>query len=164
MREKIWYEMVHIKYGGNYLAYYINKKRTIRKYFKIAILIFSTGGVLGWKIWQGFPVVACVLIAIMQLIGLIENQIILSDNDIEKFSELRNKYVSYFNRLEKLWTDFHSSSITEEEANGRFYKLRKIGEEIEALDNKLHIQTIKALNAKAEIETNNYINQYHYKI
>jgi hypothetical protein len=161
MRDIIWHEMVHTKYGDHYLAHYLDRQKLTRKWFKILILIFSTSGVLGWKVWEYMPVVACVLIAIIQLISLIENQIIPTDKDIESVAKLRNKYISYFNKLEKLWKDYSSKKLDETKTNEQFYVLRQIGANIEAIDNKLHIRKIKVLCDKADTETRNYFNQYH---
>lgn len=164
MKEMIWYEMTHVKFGDNYLAHYLNRQKLIRKWFKILILIFSTSGVLGWKVWEYIPIVACVLIAIVQLISLVENQIIPTDQDIEKVAKLRNKYIAYFNKLEKLWKDYKAKKIDETKISEEFYLLRKTGASIEAIDNKLNIRRIKVLYDKADIETRNYLNQYHTKI
>ncbi len=162
MTDKIWYEMVHTKFGDNYLTNYLSRQKTIRKWFKIVTLVFSTSGVLGWKIWEYAPIIACGLIAVMQIVTLIENQIILSDQDIDNIAGLRNKYISYFNKLEKLWTNLQQKKIDEHVASEQFYKLRQIGADIEATDNKLHINgQIKTLLDKADTETRNYFSQYH---
>lgn len=163
MIEKIWYEMLHTKLGDNYLAGYISKQKRIKKWFKIFTLIFSTGGVLGWPIWEYVPVIACVLIAAMQLVTLLENQIIPSDQDIEDIARLRNKYNNYFNKLEKLWMDFQSNNINEDAAKEQFYELRTLlGADLLATDDKLNINgKIKSLYKKADLETRNYFNQYH---
>jgi hypothetical protein len=162
MRDKIWYEMFHIKFGDSYLANYLNRQKTKRKWFKIFTLVFSTSGILGWTVWKYAPIIACGLIAVMQIVTLIENQIIPSDQDIEDVAGLRNKYISYFNKLEKLWIDFENNRVDEKEAGEQFYKLREIGADIEATDNKLHIDgQIKTIYKVAETETKNYFNQYH---
>jgi len=161
MRDKIWYEMMHTKFGDNYLALYLNRQRTIRKWYIVFMLVFSTSGIFGWTIWTAIPVIACGLIAIMQLARLIENQFILTDTDLDKVAELRNQYISYFNKLEKLWTDFYADRLTEQQVTEQFYQLRQIGADIEATDNKLHINKIKTLCDTADTETRNYFNQYH---
>ena len=153
--------MVHTKYGDNYLALYLNRQKFIKKWYNILILVFSTSGVLGWTVWSYFPVIACGLIAFMQIITLIEKHIIPSDKDIDDVSKLRNKYISYFNRLEKLWKDYRSKQLDEKQANEQFYALRQFNANIEAIDNKLNIQEIKRLKLKADKQTNNYFNQYH---
>lgn len=159
MRERVWYEFVHSKFGESYLALYINKQKSRKKWFKIITLIFSTSGILGWKLWDYAPIVACGIISIMQVINLVENEIILSETEIDKICTLRNRYVQYTNQLEKLFID--SKTKAEKEIKELFYEYRKLGEEIEALDNDLHIQQIKSLISKANSQTRTYLNQYH---
>ena len=79
MDEKLWYEFVHTKYGDCYLSLYLSRQNSIRKWVKILTLIFSTSGILGWRIWKQPEVteVSCILIAIVQLFHLIENQIVV---------------------------------------------------------------------------------------
>ena len=153
--------MMHTKFGDNYLALYISRQRTIRKWYSVFMLIFSTGGVFGWTIWEAIPIIACGLIAIMQLVRLVENQFILTDNDLDKIAELRNKYIRYFNKLEKLWIEFETDRLTEQQTTEQFYKLRQINADIEAADNKLHIRKIQSIVVTADSETRNYFNQYH---
>ena len=95
----------------------------------------------------------------MQVINLVENEIILSETEIDKICTLRNRYVQYTNQLEKLFID--SKTKAEKEIKELFYEYRKLGEEIEALDNDLHIQQIKSLISKANSQTRTYLNQYH---
>jgi hypothetical protein len=161
MRDKIWYEMMHVKYGDTYLAYYLFRQKTKKKWFKILTLVFSASGVLGWKFWEGFPVIACVLISVIQLFNLVENHVIISEKETEKVSTLRNKYVLYFNRLEKLWIDFDENRLNEQETTEQFYQLRGLGLDIEALDNELHIGKFKKLCQKADLDTRYYFVQYH---
>ena len=161
MKDIIWYEMVHVKYGVNYLACYLDRQKFIKKWYKILILIFSASGVFGWKVWTFIPVIACGLIAIMQIVTLIEKHVIPTDKDIEDVSKLRNKYITYFNKLEKLWKDYRSKQLDEKQARDQFYTLREFATTIESLDNKLNIRDFKKQKAKANKQTNDYFSQYH---
>jgi hypothetical protein len=162
MKNKIWYDMVHTKYGSIYLALYLHRQKAIRKWATIMTLIFSGSGVFGWTIWTTIPVICCVLVSAIQLFRLIENKIILSDEEISKIGNLLTRYNAQFNELEKLWGAFFNEKITEDEATEQFYKLRQISAGIDADDNKLHINgKIKKLADEANKKTTDYINQYH---
>lgn len=163
MREIIWYDFVHYRHGDDYLVAYIKKLKDTRKLTNILTILFSTSGLLSWKIWQFFPVITSGLIAVIQLFKTIENQFIPSDKDIEQTIILREKYCAYWNAAEKLWIEYNSNKLNEDQAQKEFFKLRKSAFEIESLDNKLNIQRISKLQDKADIETNNYLNQYHIK-
>lgn len=162
MREKIWYEMVDIKYGEIYLSKYLGLQRTLKKVFKILTLLISLSGILSWKYFEKYVWVAFILIAIVQLLLLIENQIIRSDKEIEEISNLRMMYTRYFNKLEVLWTKYHFKRIKENKAMDTYFNFRQSDwEKIEELDCKLNIKKFKKLMRKTEIETNNYLKKHH---
>lgn len=162
MTNKIWYEMVNMKYGEKYLTKYLGLQRTLKKSFQIMTLIISVSGILGWKYFEDYAWIAFILIMIMQLLLLIENQLIRSDKEIEDISNLRMMYTKYFNKLERLWTDFHYDRINENNAIDKYFEFRESDwEKIEELDCKLNIKRYKRLMDATEQETNDYIIKYH---
>lgn len=102
LRNKIWYDLVDAKYGELYLALYISRQKRNKKIIKILTLIFSGSGALGWSFWHYIPIIACVLVSIIQLLTLIENEIVKSDKELYEICELRKLYIAYFNKLDKL--------------------------------------------------------------
>jgi hypothetical protein len=162
MTNKIWYEMVNMKYGEKYLTKYLGLQRTLKKSFQMMTMIISASGILGWKYFEDYVWIAFLLIMVMQLLLLIENQLIRSDQEIEDISNLRMMYTKYFNKLEKLWTDYHYYRIDEANAIDKYFEFREIDwEKIEELDCKLNIKRYKPLMNASEQETNDYINKYH---
>ena len=154
--------MVNIEFGEVYLTKYIGFQRTLKKYFQIMTLIVSLNGILSWKYFEGYVWVAFILIAIVQLLLLIENQIIRSDKEIEEISKLRMMYTRYFNKLEILWDKHQSDQINEKKAMKQYFELRQNDwENIEELDCKLNIKRYKKTEKYTEIETNHYLNKYH---
>lgn len=162
MTDKIWYEMVDIKFKETYVTKYLELQRTLKKTFNILTLLISVSGILSWKFFEKFAWIAFALIAIMQLFTLIENEIIRADKEIEEISNLRMLYTKYFNKIERLWTEFEAERITENESMDRYFNLRETDwESIEALDTKLNIKEYIWLMDKSDINTNHYINKYH---
>lgn len=162
MRDVIWYELVQIKFGEKYLALYLSLQHKLKKTFKIFILIFSGSGILGWQLWQPIAWIALVLIAIIQLLSLIENQIIRSDDQIVEIAKLRELYLKYFHKLEKLWIEFDNEEINDSVAKEQFFEFRKADlEPLEALDNKIGIKKWSRLIASADKETRDYFQTYH---
>lgn len=162
MTNKIWYEMIDIKYGEIYLTKYLALQRTLKKLFQILTLFVSLSGILGWKYFEDYVWIAFILIAIVQLLLLIENQIIRSNKEIEGISNLRMMYTRYFNKLEQLWTKYQYDQIKDKKAMGKYFELRQSDwENIEELDCKLNIKRYKKMQNNTEIETNNYLNKYH---
>ena len=162
MTTKIWYEMVDMKYGEMYLSKYIGLQHRLKKAFKIMTLILSVSGILSWQQFEGFVWLAFILIAVMQLLTLVENQLIRSDKEVEDISLLRMRYTKYFNKLEKLWTEYLNGIKSEKEAFEYFYVLRKSDWElIEELDCKLDIKEFRCLMNRADNDTRHYITKYH---
>ena len=162
MTNKIWYEMTNIKYGEVYLTKYLGLQRTFKKGFQIMTLVVSLSGIIGWKYFEDYVWIAFILIAIVQLLLLIENQIIRSDKEIEEISNLRMMYTRYFHKLEKLWTEYQYDQIKDKKALKKFFELRESDwEKIEELDCKLNIKKYERLRKTTEIETNHYLNKYH---
>lgn len=154
--------MVDMKYGETYLSEYIGVQHRLKKTFKIMTLILSVSGIFGWKYFENLAWVAFILIAMMQLLTLVENQLIRSDKEVEDISALRMKYTKYFNKLEKLWTEYQNGIKSDKECFQLFYEFRKTDwESIEELDTKLDIKKFKWLMNKADIETKDYIDKYH---
>ena len=162
MTNKIWYEMTNIKYGEIYLTKYLGFQRTLKRIFQILTLLVSLSGILGWKYFEDYVWIAFILIAIVQLLLLIENQIIRSNKEIEEISNLRMMYTRYFNKLERLWTKYQYNQIKDKKATNKYFELRQSDwENIEELDCKLNIKRYKRLMKNTEIETNHYLNKYH---
>ncbi len=162
MKNKIWYELVDIKFGEIYLTKYLSFHRKLKKLFNIMTLLISVSGILGWKFFEDYAWIAFILIAIMQLFTLIENQLIRSDKEIEQIFELKMLYTKYFHKLENLWSDYKEDKISEASASTSFFELRKNDwEKIQELDGKLDIKDLKKMMEKTETETNNYLNKYH---
>ncbi len=160
MRNKIWYELVQVKFGEKYLGLYLNYQYQLRKRIKIFTLIFSGSGIFGWKLWEPIAWIALVLITIIQVVSLIENQIVKNDKEILKIAELRELYLKYFNKLEKLWVDYGALTIDEKEATRLFFEYRTNNQEVEALDNELGIMPVNKLKLIADKETRQYLNTH----
>ena len=125
-------------------------------------LVVSLSGILGWKYFEDYVWIAFILIAIVQLLLLIENQIIRSDKEIEEISSLKMMYTRYFNKLEKLWTKYQYDQIEDKKAMKKFFEFRATDwEKIEELDGKLNIKKYEFLRKTTESETNHYLNKYH---
>ncbi len=162
MTNKVWYELTNIKYGEIYLTKYLGLQRTLKKTFQILTLLVSLSGILGWKYFESYVWVAFILIALVQLLLLVENQIIRSDKEIDEISNLRMMYTKYFNKLEVLWTKHQYDQLKKKKVIQEYFDLRQsYWEKIEELDCKLNIKRYKTLMKYTEIETNHYLNKYH---
>lgn len=160
IKDNLWYELVNAKKGEYYLSDLLLRQNKIRNFTDVLVLVFATLGVLGSKIpntdnW--IPIGACIIVAISQLIPLLNEKVIPSKNTIDKTNEIRAKKLTYFNHLERFWHEYENGVWDELSAIDNFYKLRLEGEEIENLDNSLYTKPIKSLSNKADKEAKEYI-------
>jgi len=162
IRDRIWYDLVETRVGEEYLTLYLNRIKARRKWYKVALVVFSTSGALGWSISENYPSIVCAVIAITQLTEKVQNHFIMSDDDFSKLGQYRVRYVEKYNSLEKLWYELDLEKINETEALERFYTIRTDSCELEAIDNSLDLPEAKELAIKAEEIANNYIINRNY--
>ena len=116
--------MIQIKYGEVYLSLYLDFQKDLKRYIKIATLVFSGSGVFGWAFWEPLAWIACIIIAIIQLISLIENQIVRSDTELEEISLLRSMYLNYLAKLEELWYELDNNIKKEKKIKEEYFSLK----------------------------------------
>lgn len=124
MRNRLWVELTQARYSIEYVGLYSDLQRKWLRYFNVGVLVFSTGGVMGWKVWEGFPVVVCVIIAGVSLLRLVQPHLIVTDKMLNQLDRAKSFYTCYYNELEKLWFDFDADRVSEEEATTAFYKIK----------------------------------------
>jgi hypothetical protein len=159
VRDLIWNDFIHAKFGDEYLCLYLKKQKLIRKAFKISTILLSGGGIA--SLFQPYKlptIILLALIGISQAATSIENFIIHSEDDLDKLSTLRLFYYEHSNDLEKLWHSVYYNTHDEEVSVDSLFTLRKSANKIEELDNKLNVRYYKGLERKAYEKTINYIN------
>lgn len=162
IQTKIWYDLVHTKFGDEYLVLYLSRQRTIRKWFKVLTILFSASGIFSAFQSAKIPtIISCVAIGLVQVATSIENFIIHSEDDLDQLSKLRLMYFDRTNKIEELWHSLADKKITDQEATNEFFLLRKSAKEIEELDNKLNVRNFKKLKSIADVNTRTYLNTYY---
>ena len=162
VRDSIWYDIVHTKYGEIYLSLYISRNRDIRKWFKITTILCSATGIFGTVLSQKIPtIISLTIIAIIQCLTSVESFIIHSETQIDEIGRLRVLYVEKLRQLEKIWFNLNAKRISEDNAIDEFFNLRAFTGEMEKLDDKLNIKQHKKLKDKAQADTSIYLETYY---
>lgn len=157
MKNRIWYELCQRKHNNFYCISLLAQQKRALNNFNIAILIFSTAGVMGWKVWANFPVTACFIVSAISLLKLISPHIIPSERSIDKLNKIVDFQFGYYNNLEQLWYDHFNSRITDEQAQIKFYELKETEREINIIINELIKSTNKRILKKTDSETRQYL-------
>lgn len=156
MRDRIWTELTQAKHNDEFNGLYSDRQRTWLRYFNIGVLIFSAGGVMGWTVWDGLPLAACVIIAAVSLLRLIQPHIIMTDKQISNLDTIQKFYADYYNKLERLWFDFEADRINDQQAADLFFDIRATENEIMQLVNDTIRTKPKSLVAKAKINSDEF--------
>jgi hypothetical protein len=135
MRDRIWTELTQAKHNEEFASLYAERQRTNLKWFNIGVLVFSTGGVMGWTIWDNFPLLACIIIASVSLLRLIQPHIISTEKQISNIDTISNFYFGYYNKLERLWYDNEQKTLSNEAVKSKFFKIKETESELTSLIN-----------------------------
>ena len=95
---------------------------------------------MGWKFWDNLPLIACIIIASISLLKLLQPHLIMNEKQLKNLDDIQRFYSDYYNKIEKLWYDFESDRITEEEATNIFFNLKSLETDI----NPIVAETIKS--------------------
>ena len=160
MRNRIWTELTQAKHNIEFATLYSDQQRLILRIFNIGVLAFSSAGIMGWKVWQHIPLVACVIIAIISLLRLLQPHIIMNEKQLKNLDDIHRFYADYFNKIEKLWFDFETGRLTENQAIKLFFELKE--REIEI--NPIIAETIRNKPKRIVNKSKLYSDQYFKQV
>ena len=114
---------------------------------------------MGWKIWENLPLIAYIIIARISLIKLLQPHLIMNEKQLKNLDDIHRFYADYYNDIEKIWYDFESKRIDEEQATKIFFKLKKSETAINPLIAKAIRSKPKRLVKKCKKNSDEYFNQ-----
>ncbi|MEI7503363.1 MAG: hypothetical protein WCI31_06160 [Prolixibacteraceae bacterium] len=156
MRDRIWTELTQAKFNVVFAGLYAERQRMVLRYFNISMLVFSAGGVVGWKIWDNVPFYACILIGIISLFRLVSPQLIMSEKQILNLDAISSFYFNYYNLLERLWFDNEDESMDRDSIKVTFFKIKESEADINGIVNDTLRSKPKTLISKAKVISDNY--------
>ncbi len=156
MRDRIWNELTQAKFNSEFATLYAEKQRIYLRRFNIVILLFSSGGVMGWAFWKGLPLLSCIIIAVISLLRLLQPHLIMNDKQISNLDSISNFYFIYYNKLERLWYDLEHKTINNEIGKDLFFEIKHSEDEINQTINETLKSKPKNLVNQATINSNNY--------
>jgi hypothetical protein len=159
MRNRIWAELTQSKHNIEFTSSYSDRQRFILRIFNMGILAFSSAGIMGWKIWENLPLIACIVIAGISLLRLLQPHLIMNEKQLKNLDDIHRFYADYYNRIEKLWYDFDSNRITEEQATNAFFKLKKLETDINPIIAETIRSKPKGIVKKCKKNTDEYFKQ-----
>ena len=159
MRNRIWTELTQAKHNVEFTTLYSDHQRFVLRVFNIGILAFSSTGIMGWKVWQNLPLIACVVIAILSLLKLLQPHLIMNEKQLKSLDDIHRFYADYYNQIEKLWYDFESGRLTEEKATEHFFELKKRETDINPIIAETIRNKPKRIVSKCKLHSDQYFKQ-----
>lgn len=160
IRNRIWAELTQSKHSIHFISLYSDRQRLVLRIFNIGILIFSSAGVMGWKIWSGIPLIACVIISAVSLIRLVQPHLIMDDKQLKNLDVIHRFYADYYNKIEQLWFNFDSDKMDENQALEEFFKLKELETDI----NPVIAETIRSKPKRIIKKCKKYTDEYFQQI
>lgn len=128
MRQKIWYELMQIRFNLEYLALHGKLQRNLKIYIPIIFIIIALGaGLLGLlkSSWSLPAIVFCFLSAFFEIIKLIWKDCIASDHMLCVAEEIHRFYNALSIKMEELWLNYESQKINEDTASRLYFQYKK---------------------------------------
>ncbi len=153
---RIWKELGQAKFNDEYLCLLISHKRTLIKWYNVTILIFSGSGILGWTFLKIPTTWACIIVAVISLLKLLEVEIIPSEKTIDKINKGIRFYTQHYLNMERVWYGYETEKVSESDSLDKLQELCISEIEMNDTINEFHSKPIKRLKRKAIILCDNY--------
>ena len=155
IEELVWYELIHAKYWEQYISDYTGSKIDWRKWYNIIAILFAIAGGSTWGLWKAleFEWVTPLMFGFMgiaQALSAIQKNVIIDSETIQSLTKLRSSYISYFNKLERLFIKIEDKQLTKEQIEEEYFMLRESVYFIEELKDTLNINQLKKIDKKVE--------------
>jgi len=162
MKTRIWIELGEARFHANFLSALIKRNLLVSKYVNVIFLALSTsGGIMGWHIWQSYTNVACIILAVISLFKLISPEFVPSEKRINNLHKLHDYYCRKLQELDDLWMDVNHGQYTEREIYNKFSAIIQKDRGINQLVNDTILNTPKKLVAEARKRTDAYLTKHY---
>ena len=162
IEELVWYELIHAKYWEQYISDYTGSKIDRRKFYNIIAISFAIIGGSTWGTWKALDVewvtpVMFGLMGIAQILSAIQKNVIIDNETIQSLTKLRTSYISYFNKLERLFIKIEDKQLDKIQIEEEYFSLRETVYPIEELKDTLNINKLKIIDKKVEGRVIDYL-------
>jgi len=123
MRNRLWNNLQEAKFKSEYLSLASKRAYIWGNFYSFFLAISSAGCVAAWSIWENYPIIWALIVALSQVLILAKPYLPFIKNDRELL-EMSYKYDSLYIHYEKLWFKNEKPDSSETEVESTFYKLR----------------------------------------
>ena len=128
-------------------------------------LLFTTTGIISWFSENNenliFTGISLFLAAFLQVVDIIQTKFVASDEYIDNVRQLKAKWITYFDTLEKIWFDIRIKKIESSIIADLFIETKPLKQSIEDIDSDIKLWQLSFITKKANILTNNFMRRYY---
>ena len=132
MRDKIWYELMQLRFNLEYIALHVKLQRNLKIRIPVIFIIITLlSGILGLckPSWSLPAVIVCFLSAWLEIIKLIWKDCLASDHMIYAAEKVYRIYYGLYNKMEKVWLDYEAQKINDDTASFLYSQYKQEVEE-----------------------------------
>ncbi|MFP9118132.1 hypothetical protein ACLI08_10125 [Flavobacterium sp. RNTU_13] len=129
MRERFWNTFINYKYKGYVIELLYCKYQKWERNTNVFLAIASSSSIAAWALWNELDWIWASIIALSQLINAVKP--FFPYNKYVKELGAKSLKIENLNiECEKLWDKMQNDNIDEEDAENRYYEIKKEGNEI----------------------------------
>lgn len=160
MTNRIWEELSVTVFNNYYLVDFIDRKKKILIRTEVLALIFSIAGIMGWYRYPKEYYIWSVLLILIQL-GIFYRGIFLTkEGEIIVLELVANFYQEQKIELERLWQDFSSEKISEDQAEKKYRAIQVKEADMMKKYNYKNVKNIVKLNLRAVNRRDEYLKRF----
>jgi uncharacterized UPF0160 family protein len=130
MQQKYWNMLTQSKFELYYLDEHFRHCVRLDRWVKILLAVLSANSVAGWAIWSSYAKVWGAIIAVSQVI-LIVNDYLPYQKRVSEICKLRSSLMEIYLKMENRWRDVQAGELTDDEINDLRTRLLKAWSGIE---------------------------------
>lgn len=123
VRERYWERLIDCKYQLECLKEYSIRIVRVERSIKILLAILSSSSVAAWAIWQKYPMIWAVIIAICQVLSVVYDYLPYKTR-ISEAAILQEAWSSIYLEMEKAWENVNNS-LSDDQINELCYAFLK---------------------------------------
>ncbi|MDH5597999.1 MAG: hypothetical protein OEY34_02680 [Cyclobacteriaceae bacterium] len=156
---RIWHELVTSSYQAIYSSIYNSRIRNFSDRLNLFTSIVTSASVGGWAIWDEYPGLWGVIIALSQLVN-IAKPYISSIRDYELYHEMQMHYQELHFELDKLWLQISMGRLTTDEIADGYEVIYQKYFDLSKKFLKTRVPFNNTMEEKAMKEWNKYLGKY----
>ncbi|MDR0828670.1 MAG: hypothetical protein LBN95_00965 [Prevotellaceae bacterium] len=123
IRNQIWALLNDTKFNGFCLESLVEKYQKWERNINIFLAIASCGSIAAWAVWEIYPMIWALIIAVSQVITAVKPYFPYFKY-VKEFNAKKLQIDSFNIELEKLWYKFENDRISEDEAAEIYFEIK----------------------------------------